>query len=94
MQLALWGCAVGPNYHPPNPGLGPFHTATSAPSGESASPPPHLATWWDGFNDPLLSRLIERARSQNLDLAAAIARVKQAGRRPGMPARNSCRLSI
>jgi NodT family efflux transporter outer membrane factor (OMF) lipoprotein len=39
---------------------------------------PAVDTWWDGFNDPVLSRLVQQARAQNLDLAAALARVQQA----------------
>jgi NodT family efflux transporter outer membrane factor (OMF) lipoprotein len=39
---------------------------------------PALDTWWTGFNDPALTRIVERALAQNLDLAAAVARVDQA----------------
>ncbi len=34
--------------------------------------------WWRGFNSPELDTLIEHARVQNFDIAAAIARVSQA----------------
>jgi len=43
-----------------------------------SAPAPALETWWDGFNDPMLARIVQRARDQNLDLAAALARVQQA----------------
>src|SRR5271165_3236455 len=36
------------------------------------------AVWWRGFHSPELDRLIEAARGGNLDIAAAIARVRQA----------------
>ncbi|SIR50744.1 efflux transporter outer membrane subunit [Bosea sp. TND4EK4] len=36
--------------------------------------------WWRGFRDPVLDRLVERARSQNLSIAQAQARLA-AGRR-------------
>jgi NodT family efflux transporter outer membrane factor (OMF) lipoprotein len=36
-----------------------------------------LAHWWDGFNDPLLTRLIIEAQARNLDVAQALARVRQ-----------------
>ena len=36
------------------------------------------AAWWRGFHSPELDRLIEAARAGNLDIAAAIARVRQA----------------
>ena len=34
--------------------------------------------WWRGFRSPELTALIEQARAQNFDIAAAIARVRQA----------------
>ena len=34
--------------------------------------------WWRGFNSTELNALIEQARAQNFDIAAAIARVRQA----------------
>jgi NodT family efflux transporter outer membrane factor (OMF) lipoprotein len=37
-----------------------------------------LAQWWERFGDPVLDRLIERAISDNLDLAVATARLRQA----------------
>jgi NodT family efflux transporter outer membrane factor (OMF) lipoprotein len=36
-----------------------------------------LSRWWDGFGDPMLSRLVTLALEQNLDLAQASARVSQ-----------------
>lgn len=36
------------------------------------------ADWWRGFGSPELDRLIERARTGNLDIAAAEARIRQA----------------
>jgi NodT family efflux transporter outer membrane factor (OMF) lipoprotein len=40
--------------------------------------PTDLAAWWNAFNDPVLSQLINRALEQNLDLAQATARIEQA----------------
>jgi NodT family efflux transporter outer membrane factor (OMF) lipoprotein len=42
------------------------------------APSPDLSRWWDGFDDPLLSRLVTTALAQNLDLAQSLARVTQA----------------
>jgi outer membrane protein TolC len=42
------------------------------------APAPPVETWWTGFRDPVLIRIVDRALAQNLDLAAAIARVGQA----------------
>jgi NodT family efflux transporter outer membrane factor (OMF) lipoprotein len=76
--LALAGCVVGPSYvGPPATAQHRLQQAAAAPL-PSAGTPPALDTWWLGFNDPLLTRIVERALSQNLDLAAAVARVDQA----------------
>jgi NodT family efflux transporter outer membrane factor (OMF) lipoprotein len=77
-QLCLSGCAVGPSYQKPATTLEEFHSAAALETRSMGTPAPALETWWDGFNDPMLSRIVQRARAQNLDLAAALARVQQA----------------
>jgi NodT family efflux transporter outer membrane factor (OMF) lipoprotein len=77
LGLAVAGCAVGPEYQRPALSLVGFHS-TAALERSSASGTPHLEKWWGGFKDPELSRVVERALTQNLDLAAALARVQQA----------------
>ena len=77
-QLCVSGCAVGPSYRTPATTLEKFHSAVAMETRPTSTPTPALETWWDGFNDPMLSRLVQRARDQNLDLAAALARVQQA----------------
>jgi NodT family efflux transporter outer membrane factor (OMF) lipoprotein len=42
------------------------------------SAPAELARWWERFDDPMLTRLIDEATRDNLDLAAAAARLTQA----------------
>jgi outer membrane protein, multidrug efflux system len=37
-----------------------------------------LRNWWDSFNDPMLSSLVERGVSSNLDLRAAVLRIEEA----------------
>lgn len=76
LWLSLSGCAVGPDYRRPETTLEDFHSAAAVEA--RAAVAPALDTWWQGFNDPLLSRLVQRAQAQNLDLAAALARVQQA----------------
>ncbi|WP_039050936.1 efflux transporter outer membrane subunit [Comamonas thiooxydans] len=39
------------------------------------------ASWWHSFGSPELSALVEQARNQSLDVAAAVARVQQADAR-------------
>ena len=77
-QLCVSGCAVGPSYRKPPTTLEKFHSANAVETRPTSAPAPALETWWEGFNDPVLSRLVQRARDQNLDLAAALARVQQA----------------
>jgi NodT family efflux transporter outer membrane factor (OMF) lipoprotein len=77
--LALLGCVVGPQYRgPPASQLSKFHNAPPLKESRIDTVPAPLETWWAAFEDPALTRLVERALRQNLDLAAAIARVDQA----------------
>jgi NodT family efflux transporter outer membrane factor (OMF) lipoprotein len=78
LALAIGGCRVGPKYSPPTVALAPFHNPPSLGSGANAPAPPSLETWWLGFRDPDLNRIVDRALHQNLDLAAAVTRVTQA----------------
>lgn len=71
--VGLAACAtVGPDYKAPETDLAAYHNAPSV------TEPASLERWWAGFNDPLLSRIVEQALEQNLDLAASLARVQQA----------------
>ncbi|NVM78832.1 NodT family efflux transporter outer membrane factor (OMF) lipoprotein [Duganella sp. SG902] len=72
------GCAVGPDYvRPETPMPERYHGQAAVDSRQGATSA-DLAAWWGGFSDPLLSRYVERALEQNLDLAQAAARVAQA----------------
>lgn len=77
LGLLLGGCSVGPKYKPPMPALVPFHNGIDGSAVRDASPPP-LDRWWTGFNDPILVTVVQRTLDNNLDLAAALARVNQA----------------
>jgi NodT family efflux transporter outer membrane factor (OMF) lipoprotein len=77
MALFLAACEVGPDYQRPTATLGPFHNA-AAVDARAATPAPPLDTWWNGFRDPVLDNLIQRALAQNLDLSASMARVQEA----------------
>ncbi|RXH57165.1 efflux transporter outer membrane subunit [Granulicella sibirica] len=72
------GCRVGPNYQKPSVQLQPFHNAPAIEARTDALPAPALDRWWDGFQDPKLTEVVERALRENLDLAAAMTRVQQA----------------
>jgi outer membrane protein TolC len=71
--LLLAGCQTGPDYQKPEQALVPYHTAVAK---AEAAPP--LDRWWTGFHDPELASIVDRALTQNLDLAASVARVQQA----------------
>lgn len=75
----LAGCVVGPDYTKPVVATNE-HFVGQQPLTQrnSAQPAPALDAWWKGFDDQELTRIIGRVTAQNLDLAAAMARVDQA----------------
>ena len=75
--LLATGCSIGPRYNRPLVGLQPYHNAPAIESRTPTLPATSLDSWWAGFNDPQLTKIIERALSQNIDLAASFARVEQ-----------------
>jgi NodT family efflux transporter outer membrane factor (OMF) lipoprotein len=72
------GCTVGPRYRKPVTTIQPFHNAPAIESRQAVLPAPQLDTWWAGFDDPELTRIVERVLDQNLDLAESLTRVEQA----------------
>jgi NodT family efflux transporter outer membrane factor (OMF) lipoprotein len=78
LSASITGCAVGPKYHRPTVNLQPFHNAASIETRTASLSAPPLDQWWTGFRDPELTRIVQRALDENLDLAAAITRVQQA----------------
>ena len=76
--ILIPGCSVGPQYKRPLVVLQPYHNAPTIEARAATLPAPALDTWWMGFNDSELNKIIERALAQNLDLAASFARVEQA----------------
>ncbi len=75
--LASAGCTtLGPDYRAPEPAALSVPETYYGRPGEAA--PAELARWWERFDDPLLTRLIDEASAGNLDLAAAAARLVQA----------------
>ncbi len=84
------GCAVGPDYQRPGASLPEQFTAPATSSAVRSLTVAELATWWEGFDDPVLTRFITLALAQNLDLAQAQARVAQA--RAGLGAANAALL--
>lgn len=72
--LAVTACAAGPDYTPP---------ATPEPDAFSRSPDEasgavSASTWWSGFEDPALARVVETALESNLDIAQSAQRLAAA----------------
>ncbi|MCB2226181.1 MAG: efflux transporter outer membrane subunit [Desulfarculaceae bacterium] len=75
--LLAAGCMkVGPDYKPPEKKVPPSWQQAGDPSLRRSES--NLVTWWQVFDDPLLTSLIKRADLGNLTLKAAVSRVKQA----------------
>ena len=74
--LPVAACTVGPDYRPATPAaLGvPDAYSVPVPTRSAAD----ITAWWTQFDDPLLVSIVERARANNLDIAQAVARLRQA----------------
>jgi NodT family efflux transporter outer membrane factor (OMF) lipoprotein len=76
--LTLAGCTLGPDYHRPGvatPGI------WAAPAGDAANgvaTAPVRADWWQSFQDPVLTGLVERLTARNIDLKLAAETIEQA----------------
>jgi outer membrane protein, multidrug efflux system len=78
LPVLLVGCAVGPDYHRPTADVptawkpeAPWHEA--APSDDSLK-----GGWWEVFQDPILSALIEQSLKDNQNLRVAAAHLTAA----------------
>ena len=81
-MAVLGGCTVGPNFKPPQPpAIDNWHDASARTMGpgaqvtESSNPDP---LWWNRFDDPTLTALMQKAIAGNLDLQQAVVRVAEA----------------
>lgn len=87
LTLLLAGCAVGPDYRTPEVSAPAAWHSTMKGGLKSVSPEAaQLARWWNGLDDPQLSRLIEQAVANNLGLKLAQARLSEARARRGVSA--------
>lgn len=75
IALALGGCSLGPRYRRP---AIPAPASLASPAAAAIPQGWPSAHWWDGFHSAELSHLIAGGRAANDDLAAAIARVREA----------------
>ena len=92
--ILLAACTVGPSFVRPTPGVPPHWSAraTAPPvaqdpqsASQSAIPMSEVTersadfrAWWSAFDDSMLTSLIERAASSNLDLRTAMLRIDEA----------------
>lgn len=76
IAVPLAGCAVGPDYRPKGASELGVPAAYSVEARQQAQE--DLRQWWTAFNDPLLTRLVEQAATENLDVAQAVVRLRQA----------------
>jgi NodT family efflux transporter outer membrane factor (OMF) lipoprotein len=74
LVLLLSACDLGPDYRRPAVEVPEQFRATPV-SGAEVWP---SEGWWQGFRSEELNELIEQARTQNFDIAAAIARIREA----------------
>lgn len=74
----LAGCAVGPDYTPPEADNDAQFNQVRREAGLSAGEPAELGRWWTTLDDPALNQLIDQAVERNLDLRAASSRLRQA----------------
>ena len=90
LAVLLGGCAaVGPNDAPSPPTTPPsWQGAAAARVGVVRTTPEALAHWWRQLDDPLLSRLVEQALQNSLDLRSAQARLREARARRALAAAN------
>jgi NodT family efflux transporter outer membrane factor (OMF) lipoprotein len=68
----LAGCAVGPDFHPPDAAAPGQFVHASGPA--NVDP----ATWWHALQDKELDTLVDRALTANPSLQIALARLQQA----------------
>jgi NodT family efflux transporter outer membrane factor (OMF) lipoprotein len=77
LMLPLGGCLLTGERPDPALDIPPNYTGSSAkPAAAEAALPP--LDWWTRFHSRELTALVEEARSANLDIAAAVARIVQA----------------
>jgi NodT family efflux transporter outer membrane factor (OMF) lipoprotein len=87
LALLLVGCAVGPDYRAPEISAPTaWHSAMKGGLKSVSPEAAQLAQWWSNLDDTQLSRLIEEATSNNLDLKLAQARLREARARRGVSA--------
>jgi len=73
--LALSACMVGPDYRRPQTALPTAYGDAAEAATNSATPV--RADWWKLYGDPTLDELVVTALADNLDVAAAVAKIEE-----------------
>lgn len=80
--IVMAGCMAGPDFHKPEPAVSKTWHGADAPAASpvsvAVSGKTGAARWWESFDDPVLTSLVERALDANLDVRIAKSRVRQA----------------
>ena len=76
IAIFISGCLVGPNYQPPELSVPDVWHQRIAEKIIADGSVDHK--WWEGFNDTILTSLIEKASIGNLDAKQAALRIQQA----------------
>jgi NodT family efflux transporter outer membrane factor (OMF) lipoprotein len=71
-SASLAGCAVGPDFQEPKIALASRYMSARVVDTRTDD-----GTWWQGFHDPILAGLVDKAVASNTDLAGALARIDQ-----------------
>lgn len=76
----LLACTVGPDYEAPDREAPARFVSQEVLAELNAGHEQAAvaANWWEGFDDPLLNRLVEEALENNLRIGAAVARLREA----------------
>ena len=78
LSLALTGCLVGPNFERPQTSTPDVFDRTQTAQASSKPVESDFSPqWWTLFNDPILNALEQQLADENLDVAAASARLRQ-----------------
>jgi multidrug efflux system outer membrane protein len=77
LSLALAGCMVGPDYQRPQTTLPTTYADAPAAEANAATAAAIRADWWTLYDDRTLDDLVATALTDNLDVAAAVARIEE-----------------
>lgn len=96
--LALSACTVGPDFMPPKPmDIASWHDHSAQAKVKDSDVNPQSnpdPKWWNGFHDPVLTKLMEKAIAGNIDLQQAVLRIVESrqmeavARSAGLPSLN------